>query len=117
MVCMAWAGSGWPGSKLAKPDKEKQKSLAYNWAALATADGAKNWSSNQETLTSLAKIKLQGMPTCSGFTLSGQSYRSLGGLILLVHPSCLKPQKLALLFAQQTHHHIHLTSSGFQFSY
>ena len=72
---MAWTGRRWPGSKLAKPGEEKQKSLAYNWPALATAGRAKNWSSLQETLTSLAKIKLQGMHTCSGFTLSGQSYR------------------------------------------
>ena len=45
MVCMAWTGRGWPVSKLAKPGKEKQKSLAYNWPALAVAGGAKNWSS------------------------------------------------------------------------
>ena len=29
----------------------------------------------KKTLTILAKIKSQGMPTCSGFNLSGQSYR------------------------------------------
>ena len=39
MVCMAWTGLGWPGSKLAKPGKEKQKRLAYNWPAQATAGG------------------------------------------------------------------------------
>ena len=43
MVCMAWTGRGWPGSKLAKPGKEKEE--AYNWPALAAAGGAKNWSS------------------------------------------------------------------------
>ena len=42
MICMAWTGRGWPVSKLAKPGKEKQKSLAYNWPALAVAGGAKN---------------------------------------------------------------------------
>ena len=36
---MAWTGHGWPGSKLAKPGKEKQKRLAYNWPAQATAGG------------------------------------------------------------------------------
>ena len=73
---MAWTGRRWPGSKLAKPGEEKQKSLAYNiglhWPLLA---GPKIGLACQETLTSLAKIKLQGMHTCSGFTLSGQSYR------------------------------------------
>ena len=44
MVCMAWTGRGWLGSKLAKPYKEKQKILAHNWAALAADGGAKNWS-------------------------------------------------------------------------
>ena len=66
MVCMAWTGRGWPGSKLAKPGKEKRKHLAYKWPALAVAGGAKNWSSLPRTLASLAKIKLQGMHTCSG---------------------------------------------------
>ena len=69
---MAWTGRRWPGSKLAKPGEEKQKSLAYNWPALATAGRAKNWSSFPRNLP---KIKLQGMHSCSGFTLSGQSYR------------------------------------------
>ena len=37
---MAGTGHGWPGSKLAKPGKEKQKRLAYNnWPAQATAVG------------------------------------------------------------------------------
>ena len=40
----AWPGQG-PGSKLAKPGKEKQKSLPYNWPALAAVGGDKNWSS------------------------------------------------------------------------
>ena len=75
MVCMVWTGCGWPGSKLAKPGKEKQKRLAYNWPALAALVGPKIGQACQETLTNLAKIKLQGMHTCSGFTLSGQSYR------------------------------------------
>ena len=39
MVCMAWTGLGWPGSKLEKPGKEKQKRLAYNWPAQATPGG------------------------------------------------------------------------------
>ena len=77
MVCMAWTGGGWPGSKLAKPGKEKQKRLAYNIIGLHLPQlvGPKIGQACQETLTSLAKIKLQGMHTCSGFTLSGQSYR------------------------------------------
>ena len=37
MVCMSWTGRGWPGSKLAKTGKEKQKILACNWPALAAA--------------------------------------------------------------------------------
>ena len=71
MVCMAWTGHGWPGSKLAKPGKEKQKSLAYinNWPTLAAAGGAKNWSSLPRNLDQpgqdhnhKACILVQGLP-------------------------------------------------------
>ena len=76
MVCMAWTGRGWPGSKLAKSGKEKQKSLAYNWPALASAGWAKNWSSLLRNLDQPGQDQITGHAnTCSGFTLSGQSYR------------------------------------------
>ena len=57
---MAWTGRGWPGSKLAKPGKEKQKSLAYNWPALVTAGGAKNWSSLPRNLDQPGQDQITG---------------------------------------------------------
>ena len=73
---MAWTGRGWPGSKLVKPGKEKQKRLAYNWPALAAAGGAKNWSSLPRNLDQPGQDQITGHANpCSGFTLSGQSYR------------------------------------------
>ena len=76
MVCMAWTGRGWPESKVVKPGKEKQKRLAYNWPALAAAGGAKNWSSLPRNLDQPGQDQITGHAnTCSGFTLSGQSYR------------------------------------------
>ena len=71
---MAWTGCRWPGSKLAKPGEEKQKSLAYNWPALATAGRAKNWSSLPRNLDQPGQDQIT-RHACSGFTLSGQSYR------------------------------------------
>ena len=72
MVCMAWAL--WlAGVKTVKAWQGKAEKLnGLHWLRLA---GPKIGQACQETLTSLAKIKLQGMHTCSGFTLSGQSYR------------------------------------------
>ena len=64
MVCMAWTGRGWPGSKLAKSGTEKQKSLAYNWPALAAAGWAKNWSSLLRNLDQPGQDQI-----------TGQSYR------------------------------------------
>ena len=67
-------GLAWPPSKLANPGKEKQKSLActsHGWL------GSKVGQACQGTSAGLARIKLQGLHTCSGFTLSGQSYRIL----------------------------------------
>ena len=57
---MAWTGRRWPGSKLAKPGEEKQKSLAYNWPALATAGRAKNWSSFPRNLDQPSQDQITG---------------------------------------------------------
>ena len=95
----AWPCCSWPWPKLRRKSKKHTRSA---WPGQAVTDQGQNWQSlarksrkvwptiglhwpplagpkiglaYQETLTSLAKIKLQGMHTCSGFTLSGQSYR------------------------------------------
>ena len=60
MVRMAWTVRGWLGSKLAKPGKEKQKSLAYNWSALAAAGGAKNWSNVPRNLDHPGQDQITG---------------------------------------------------------
>ena len=61
---MAWTGCRWPGSKLAKPRLARKSRkvwptiIGLHWPPLA---GPKIGLACQETLTSLAKIKLQGM--------------------------------------------------------
>ena len=99
-VSLAGPGCSWPWPKLRRESKRHTRST---WPEQAIAGQGQNWQSParksrkvwpiiglhwpplagpkiglacQETLTSLAKIKLQGnLHTCSGFTLSGQSYR------------------------------------------
>ena len=81
MVCMAWTGRGWPGSKLVKPGKEKQKRLAYNWPALAAAGGAKNWSSLPRNLDQ------PGQDQITGHAYLFRVYLEWSVLYNIVHPS------------------------------
>jgi len=72
---MSWTGHGWPGSKLAD-----WQGKAENFGLRLACTG-RDWpgpiigQACEGTSASLARIKLQGLHTCSGFTLSGQSYR------------------------------------------
>ena len=63
------------GVKLAKPGKEKQKHLAFNWPALAVAGGAKNWSSLPRNLDQPDQDQITGHAYLFRVILSGQSYR------------------------------------------
>ena len=60
MICMAWTGGGWPGSKLAKPGKEKQKRLAYNGLHRPQLVGAKKWSSLPRNLDQPVQDQITG---------------------------------------------------------
>ena len=103
LVAGLWPRDKKKKNKTGKPRPQGQPGLA--WPQLVRVKSGKAWQGKAEpfglqltctgrgwpglkigqaclvTSASLARIKLQGLHTCSGFTLSGQSYRILSFII------------------------------------
>ena len=81
-------GRGQNWQSLARKSRKVCPTIGLHWLRLA---GTKIGQACQETLTSLAKIII------TGHTYLFRVYLEWSVLQNIVHPSCLKPQKLALL--------------------
>ena len=81
----AWPGLAWPQLVRVKSGKAWQgKAEKFGLQLTCTGRGWPGLKIGQACLVtsaSLARIKLQGLHTCSGFTLSSQSYRILSFII------------------------------------